>query len=105
MPPERMLSRLSPPAIFGKLRRVAAKTTSVALGEKLTAGPRRKVDSGEFKSASEVIRDALRGAQERDSRIEALEQPIKEGIESRPAEPFDFDEFLAEMRLNYQSAA
>jgi antitoxin ParD1/3/4 len=84
---------------------MAAKTTSVALGDKLTAYTRRKVESGEFGSASEVIRDALRRAQERDLRVEALEQAIKEGIESGPAEPFDFDEFLEEMRQNYQNAA
>ena len=84
---------------------MAAKTTSVALGEKLIAYTRRKVESGEFGSTSEVIRDALRRAQERDLRIEALEQAIKEGIESGPAEPFDFDEFLEEMRQNYQNAA
>lgn len=84
---------------------MAAKTTSVAMGEKLTAYTRRKVESGEFGSTSEVIRDALRRAEKRDMRIEALEQAIKEGIESGPAEPFDFDEFLTEMRENYQGAA
>ncbi len=73
-----------------------AKTTSVALGEKLTEYTRRKVASGEFGSASEVIRDALRRAEERDQRIEHLRQLIREGEESGPPRPFDWDRFMSE---------
>lgn len=71
-----------------------AKTTSIALGEKLTEYTRRKVASGEFGSASEVIRDALRRAAERDARIEALELAIKEGLDSGIDHDFDIDRWL-----------
>lgn len=81
------------------------KTTSVVLGEKLAAYARRKVESGEFGSTSEVIRDALRRAEERDLKIERLRELIREGEESGPPEPFDFDEFLKEMRTSYKGAA
>lgn len=84
---------------------MAVKTTSVALGEKLTEYTRRKVESGEFGSASEVIRDALRRAEERDQRIERLRQLIREGEESGPPEPLDFDVFLKEMHANYDGGA
>lgn len=72
-----------------------SRTTSVALGDKLTEYTRRKVESGEFGSASEVIRDALRQAAERDAKREALDNALAEGLAS-PAVPFDFDAFMKE---------
>lgn len=84
---------------------MAAKNTSIALGDHFTDYARRKVASGEFGSISEVIRDAMRRAEERDARIERLRALVREGEESGPAEPFDFDEFLKEMRAGYKGAA
>jgi antitoxin ParD1/3/4 len=84
---------------------MAIKNTSIALGDHFEQYARRKVDSGEFSSISEVIRDALRLAEERDTRIETLRAALREGEESGPATPFDFDEFLKEMRLHYKGAA
>lgn len=74
---------------------VMTKTTSIALGPELDDYARRKVASGAFGSTSEVIRDALRRAAERDARVERLRQLIREGEESGPAKPFDWDEFMA----------
>jgi len=74
---------------------MAVKTNSIALREHFAAYARRKVETGEFGSTSEVIRDALRLHEERDIRIEALRAAIREGEESGPATPFDFDKFLA----------
>lgn len=70
------------------------KTTSIALGDKLTAYARRKVDSGEFGSTSEVIRDALRREAERDAKREALDRDLQKGLDSGPARPFDWDAFM-----------
>ena len=75
---------------------MAAKNTSIALGDHFTRYAQRKVASGEFGSTSEVIRDALRRAEERDSRIEALRNAVREGEESGAARSFDFDRFIAE---------
>ena len=72
-----------------------AKTTSIALGDKLTAYVQRKVASSEFASASEVIRDALRRAEERDRRVTHLRELIREGEESGDPVSFDWDEFIA----------
>lgn len=73
---------------------MTSKTTSVALGEKLTAYVQRKVASSEFGSASEVIRDALRRAEERDRRVAHLRKLVQEGEESGDPQPFDWDEFM-----------
>lgn len=75
---------------------MAAKNTSIALGDHLAEYARRKVASGEFGSISEVIRDALRRAEERDLQIERLRIEIQKGLDSGPPEPFDWDTFMSE---------
>ncbi len=79
------------------------KNTSISLGEHYEAFVRRKVESGEFATISEVIRDALRRAEEREKRIAALDGALEEGLNSGPAEAFDFDDFLREMHANYKA--
>ena len=74
---------------------MASKNTSIALGDTLADYARSKVASGEFGSTSEVIRDALRRAKERDARIEKLRLLIREGEESGLAQPFNWDAFMA----------
>jgi antitoxin ParD1/3/4 len=73
------------------------KNTSISLGDHYEAYARRKVASGEFATISEVIRDALRRAEEREKRIDALDAALQEGLDSGPGEEFNFDEFLREM--------
>ncbi|MCL4672150.1 MAG: type II toxin-antitoxin system ParD family antitoxin [Sphingomonadaceae bacterium] len=81
------------------------KNTSISLGDPFTDFARRKVESGEFGSTSEVVREAMRQYMAEDARIEALRAAIQEGIDSGPPEPFDFKEFLKEMRASYKGAA
>ncbi len=75
---------------------MAIKNTSFALSDELADYARSKVASGEFGSVSDVVRDALRRAAERDLRIARLRQLVQEGEESGPARPFDWDAFMAE---------
>ncbi|WP_293697862.1 MULTISPECIES: type II toxin-antitoxin system ParD family antitoxin [unclassified Sphingopyxis] len=75
---------------------MAVKNTSIALSDELANYARSKVASGEFGSISDVVRDALRRAAERDLRVVRLRQLIQEGEESGPARPFDWDAFMAE---------
>lgn len=77
---------------------MAAKNTSVALGDPFIQFARRKVESGEFATTSEVVREAMRRYMADDVKLEALRAAIQEGIDSGPAEPFDFDEFISEMK-------
>jgi antitoxin ParD1/3/4 len=71
------------------------KNTSISLGDHYEAFVRRKVESGEFATISEVIRDALRRAEEREKRIAIMQQLVREGEESGEPVPFDWDAFLA----------
>ena len=81
------------------------KNTSISLTERHQKYLQAKVESGEFASASEVIRDALRRAEERDRRIAALDAALKEGLDSGPSQPFDLDDFIKEMHSHHKGAA
>lgn len=54
---------------------------------------RRKVASGMYTSASEVVREALRLMKEQDQmravRLDQLRQDVRKGLESGPSEPWD----------------
>lgn len=84
---------------------MAGKNTSIALGAPFVEFARRKVESGEFGSTSEVVREAMRHFMAEDIKLEALRAAIREGEQSGTPQPFDFAEFLAEMRAGYKSAA
>jgi antitoxin ParD1/3/4 len=72
---------------------MATKNTSIALGEPYVAFARRKVESGEFGSTSEVVREAMRRYIAEDTRREALQQALDEGLAS-PVVPFDMEEWI-----------
>lgn len=73
---------------------------NVSLTRELDAYVHGKVESGQFSSASEVVRQALRVLQEQDEmkrvRLEELRRKIQEGVDSADRGeliPFD-DEFI-----------
>lgn len=82
-----------------------AKNTSIALGKPFQDFARRKVASGEFGSTSEVVREAMRRFMHEDAKREALDRALREGLDSGPAEPFELDEFIAEMHARHKDAA
>ena len=73
---------------------MASKNTSIALGEPFVEFARRKVESGEFGSTSEVVREAMRQYVAYDDQVEALRREIRKGLDSGPARPFDWDAFM-----------
>ncbi len=54
-------------------------TTSLSLGEHWEVFIKNEIASGRYGSASEVVRDALRGMEERKSKLEALRAHLSEG--------------------------
>ena len=72
-----------------------SRNTSVSLGDHFTQFIDEQVADGRYSSASDVVRAGLRLLQEREARIAALRAAIDEGDRSGPAEPFDFEAFLA----------
>lgn len=80
------------------------KNTSIALGAPFQEFARSKVDSGEYGSTSEVVREAMRRFMAEDLKLQTLRAAIQEGIDSGPAEPFSFDEFISEMKASMKDA-
>lgn len=71
-----------------------AKNTSVALGDHFQRFIEQQVADGRFGSASEVVRAGLRLLEERETQLASLRRAIQEGLDSGPAAPFSFEEFL-----------
>ena len=80
------------------------KNTSIVLGEHFQNFVERQVQQGRFGSTSEVIRAGLRLLEEHEAKLEALRKAIREGIDSGPAEPFDFDEFMKDKERETRGA-
>jgi antitoxin ParD1/3/4 len=75
---------------------MTAKNTSIALGKPFTDFIYEKVESGEFATGSEVVREALRQYMHEDARIVALRSMIQKSLDSGPARPFDIDAWFEE---------
>jgi antitoxin ParD1/3/4 len=77
---------------------------NVNLTPQLEEMVRQKVRSGMYSSASEVVREALRLMQEKESsqgiRIDQIRQDIREGIESGEPSPWNADEIKLKIREN-----
>jgi len=72
---------------------IMSKNTSIALGDHFQEFVGELVSKGRFGTTSEVIRAGLRLLEEQDAKLTALQIAIEDGMNSGPAEPFDFDEF------------
>ncbi|MCJ2185331.1 type II toxin-antitoxin system ParD family antitoxin [Novosphingobium beihaiensis] len=75
---------------------MAAKNTSIALGDHFAAYARRQVETGEYTSTSEVVRDALRLHEERAAFKSKLLEAIDEGLASPIDTTFDIDTWFNE---------
>ncbi len=71
------------------------RNTSISLGEYFENYIASQVETGHYGNRSEVVRDALRGHEERQRRVEALRQALVVGEESGPYRPFDIEEIIA----------
>ena len=83
---------------MGREEESMARNTSITLGDHFARFIDRQVADGRYSSTSEVVRAALRLLEEHEARLEALRGALIEGEQSGPAEPFDFDAFIASKR-------
>lgn len=71
------------------------RNTSLEIGDELGQFVDVQVQSGRYASASEVVRAGLRQLQNEETRMAALRAAVTDGLQSGPAQPHDFDAFLA----------
>ncbi|MBS9774545.1 MAG: type II toxin-antitoxin system ParD family antitoxin [Tenacibaculum sp.] len=74
------------------------KNTSISLGDYFENFVRNQVSVGRYKNVSEVVRAGLRLLEDEESKIVALRNAIKEGLNSPRVENFDFDNHLSELK-------
>lgn len=74
------------------------RNTSISLGNHFEDFVDDKVASGRFKNASEVIRAGLRLLEEEESKILALKNATKEGLDSGLAKNFDAKKHLEKLK-------
>jgi len=77
---------------------IMGRNTSVALGDHFENFVDKKVSTGRFKNASEVIRAGLRLLEEEESKIIALRKAIDEGINSGIVKNFDPKKHLEKLK-------
>lgn len=75
-----------------------ARTTSFTLGEELEEFVREKVDSGDYSSASEVMREALKRMVEEERKERHLFAALDAGLASRRAKPGVWDRVHTKVR-------
>lgn len=62
-----------------------------------------QIDAGHFASPSDVINAGLRLLEQREAKVKALREALEEGEQSGYVENFNFDDFLTEMRQQYEA--
>jgi len=80
-----------------------SKNTSIVLSEHFQSFIAEQVEEGRYGSASEVVRAGLRLLESHEARMAALRATLKEGLDSGKPEPFDVEDFLAEVNAEYDA--
>lgn len=73
-----------------------ARTMTIDLGDELREFVESLVESGDYRTQSEVVRDSLRLLREKQaaSKLEALKELVRQGFESGPGREWDQEDFL-----------
>lgn len=81
------------------------KDMTIELGDYFDKFVEEKVAQGRYQSPGDVLRAGLRLLEEQEAKLEALRAALIEGEQSGLATPFDFDEFLAAKRREFEDAS
>jgi antitoxin ParD1/3/4 len=77
---------------------LVGKNTSFSLDEHYSSFIDGEVAAGRYRSASDVVRSALRLLEDRETQLRALREALVAGERSGTSTPFDFDAFLGRKR-------
>lgn len=73
-------------------------TMNVSLPDQMKDWVENQAQSGRYSNSSDYVRDLIRKDQERAVKVANMQKLIDEGLASGPAENFNVDSFLSEMR-------
>ena len=71
-------------------------TMNVSLPDEMKAWVEERAKSGGYQTTSDLVRDLIRRERDRDRAFEEMRAFVQKGIDSGPAEPFDWDALRAE---------
>ena len=74
------------------------KKTSFSFDEHYSSFIEGEVAAGRYRSASDVVRSALRLLEDRETQLRALREALVVGERSGTSTPFDFDAFFGRKR-------
>lgn len=77
-----------------------SKNTSISLGNYFEEFVQTQIKAGRYKNVSEVIRAGLRLLENEESKVIALKNAIREGIDSGIAHDFDPQKNLEKLKAN-----
>jgi antitoxin ParD1/3/4 len=72
-------------------------TMNISLPEQMKAFVEEQTKDGRYSNSSDYLRDLIRRDQARRQAIAEIQGLVDEALASGPAEPFDIEEFIAEM--------
>ena len=78
-----------------------SKNTSISLGDHFESFISKKVGSGRYHSASEVVRAGLRLLEQEERKLEALKSALDAGENSGIAQDFDPDAHLKALHARH----
>lgn len=77
------------------------KNTSILLGDHFDNFINKKISSGRYNSASEVVRTALRLLEHEEQKLNQLRKELKAGEKSRLVNNFDAKKHLQELHYKH----
>ena len=78
-------------------------TMNISLPDEMKKWIEQQCEDGTYANSSDFMRDLVRQAKRKEAAIGRLNALIDEGLESGPAEPFDFDEFRQDVRAQAEA--
>ena len=76
-------------------------TMNISLPDQMKAWVEAQTEGGRYGNSSDYVRDLIRRDQDRRQAIAELQALVQEGIDSGPADAFDFETFLSRKRAQH----
>ena len=79
-------------------------TMNISLPDQMRDWVESQVDGGLYSNNSDYVRDLIRKDQQRNQKIQAMQQAIDEGLQSGRPKPFNKQAFKARMEESVKNA-